>query len=102
MDKRKLNKGTKGNNGGRPSKAEEQNLIEKLSPLEEQAFLKLSEAIHKVFKRRNTHPIPQKLEKPPKEWEKPFNDLVKTCGMNISISEGFQIIHDYFNILWQK
>lgn len=45
MDKRKLNKGTKGNNGGRPSKAEEQNLIEKLSPLEEQAFLKLSEAI---------------------------------------------------------
>ena len=30
---------------GRKSKAEEQNLIEKLSPLEEQAFLKLSEAI---------------------------------------------------------
>jgi len=45
MDKRALNKGTKGNNGGRPSKADEQNLIEKLSPLEEQAFLKLSEAI---------------------------------------------------------
>jgi hypothetical protein len=32
-------------NSGRKSKAEEQNLIEKLSPLEEQAFLKLSEAI---------------------------------------------------------
>jgi len=30
---------------GRKSKAEEQSLIEKLSPLEEQAFLKLSEAI---------------------------------------------------------
>ena len=45
MDKRANNKGIKGNNGGRPSKAEEQNLIEKLSPLEEQAFLKLSEAI---------------------------------------------------------
>lgn len=45
MDNRKNNKGTKGNNGGRPSKAEEQNLIQKLSPLEEQAFLKLAEAI---------------------------------------------------------
>jgi len=45
MDNRANNKGTKGNNGGRPSKAEEQNLIQKLSPLEEQAFLKLAEAI---------------------------------------------------------
>ena len=42
-DKRKFNKGHAGS--GRKSKAEEQNLIEKLSPLEEQAFLKLSEAI---------------------------------------------------------
>jgi hypothetical protein len=42
-DKRKLNVGH--SNGGRKSKAEEQNLIEKLSPLEEQAFIKLSEAI---------------------------------------------------------
>ena len=30
MDKRKYNKGTKGNKGGRPSKAEEQQLIEML------------------------------------------------------------------------
>tara|TARA_R110000823_G_C15555741_1_gene459875 strand:+ start:43 stop:324 length:282 start_codon:yes stop_codon:yes gene_type:complete len=33
MDNRKNNKGTKGNAGGRPSKAEEQNLVEKLTPL---------------------------------------------------------------------
>lgn len=38
MDKRKENKGTIGNAGGRKSKAEEQNLIEKLSPLEPLAF----------------------------------------------------------------
>ncbi len=29
MDNRSKNKGTKGNNGGRPSKAEEQNLIQR-------------------------------------------------------------------------
>ena len=45
MDARKNNKGKLGNNGGRPSKAEEQNLIQKLSPLEESALMKLSEAI---------------------------------------------------------
>jgi hypothetical protein len=45
MDERKKNKGTIGNKGGRPSKADEQSLIEKLSPLEPKAFLALTEAI---------------------------------------------------------
>jgi hypothetical protein len=43
MDKRKNNGGH--SNGGRKGKSEEQNLIQKLSPLEESAFMKLSEAI---------------------------------------------------------
>ena len=45
MDKRKNNKGTKGNKGGRPPKAEEQQLIEKLSPLEESAFKALKSGL---------------------------------------------------------
>jgi len=45
MDKRKENKGTIGNNGGRKSKADEQKLIEKLSPLESTAHAKLKENI---------------------------------------------------------
>ena len=44
-DGRVNNKGSKGNKGGRPSKAEEQKLIEKLSPLEEKAFKALDNAI---------------------------------------------------------
>jgi len=40
MDKRKNNSGTKGNKGGRPSKAEEQKLIEKLTPLEQEVLKK--------------------------------------------------------------
>lgn len=43
MDKRKFNGGH--SNGGRRPKAEEQSLIEKLSPLETKAFEKLKEAI---------------------------------------------------------
>lgn len=44
MDKRK-NNGGHATNGGRKSKAEEQLLIEKLSPLESTAHTKLKEAI---------------------------------------------------------
>ena len=45
MDKRINNKGTKGNNGGRPPKAQEQKLIEKLSPLEPTALKVLEQAV---------------------------------------------------------
>jgi len=47
MDKRAGNKGTKGNKGGRPSKADEQKLIEKLTPLEEDAFKALKKGLTK-------------------------------------------------------
>ena len=46
MDKRKFNKGTKGNKGGRKSKSEEQSLCEKLSPLEENVFKQLELSIN--------------------------------------------------------
>ena len=47
MDGRKNNKGTKGNKGGRPSKAEEQKLIEKLTPLNDLALKALQESLEK-------------------------------------------------------
>jgi hypothetical protein len=46
LDKRKENKGTIGNKGGRPSKAEEQKLVEKLSPLEDTAHKALKDAVN--------------------------------------------------------
>lgn len=45
MDGRKNNKGTIGNKGGRPPKAEEIELIERLSPLDDSAFEALKEGI---------------------------------------------------------
>ena len=45
MDNRKNNKGTKGNKGGRPSKAEEHKLIEKLTPLADDGYKALSNAL---------------------------------------------------------
>ena len=45
MDNRKNNKGTKGNNGGRPAKADEQKLIEKLTPLMPKAYKALESGL---------------------------------------------------------
>lgn len=45
MDRRKFNKGTKGNKGGRPTKAYKQKLVERLSPLEETAYKALELAL---------------------------------------------------------
>lgn len=45
MDKRKNNKGTIGNKGGRPPKADEVALIEKLTPLDEIAYKALEQGV---------------------------------------------------------
>tara|TARA_R110001583_G_scaffold87009_4_gene226984 strand:- start:758 stop:1000 length:243 start_codon:yes stop_codon:yes gene_type:complete len=46
MDKRKNNTGTLGNKGGRPPKAEEMVLVERLSPLDDEALEQLKIAIN--------------------------------------------------------
>ena len=45
MDNRQNNKGTLGNKGGRPPKAEEVKMIERLTPLEPKAFEALEKGI---------------------------------------------------------
>lgn len=45
MDGRKNNKGTIGNNGGRPRKADEDKLIQRLSKLDDKAFKCLEDGI---------------------------------------------------------
>ena len=45
MDNRKNNKGTIGNKGGRPSKAEEVAMIERLSPMQHKAYEALEKGV---------------------------------------------------------
>ena len=47
MDGRSNNKGTKGNKGGRPSKAAEQKLIENLTPMNAMALESLEKGLEK-------------------------------------------------------
>ena len=45
MDNRKNNKGTIGNKGGRPSKAEEVAMIERLSPMQDKSYEALEKGV---------------------------------------------------------
>jgi hypothetical protein len=47
MEKRKYNKGTKGNKGGRPPKSDSNELLENLDPMSEMGLQRLKEGIER-------------------------------------------------------
>lgn len=50
----------------------------------------LKEALEMVFKIRKTHPLPQDIALPPIEWEFPYNELAKECGLMLSLDSAFK------------
>jgi predicted nucleotidyltransferase component of viral defense system len=57
-------------------------------------------AVQKVFKKRDIHFLPQKLDKPPTEWKTQFSEMAKECGISLNIQESFEkIAHFYYQIL---
>src|SRR3990172_1944442 len=59
----------------------------------------LKEALRMVFKVRQTHPLPQKIDMPPQAWETPYNELAKECALMLSVDEAFrEIVKIYSHI----
>jgi Nucleotidyl transferase AbiEii toxin, Type IV TA system len=56
---------------------------------------RLAAAIKATFAKRATHPIPQKLEPPPSEWEPVFQALARECDLDVSLSVGFETMRDF-------
>ncbi len=54
-------------------------------------------ALQKVFKKRDTHPLPQRLDPPPKEWKSQFINMAAECGLTQDMQESFEKISDFFN-----
>ena len=50
---------------------------------------RLWNAINNTFKRRDSHPVPEKLENPPNFWSTPYSRLAQECGLSENIGEGF-------------
>ena len=55
-------------------------------------FEVLKEALKLVFKVRQTHPLPQKIDMPLEAWEIPYNELAKECALMLNLDEAFREI----------
>ena len=57
----------------------------------------LQEALKLVFQVRQTHPLPQTLERPPLTWESPYNALAKECALILSLDEAFREVERIYS-----
>jgi hypothetical protein len=60
---------------------------------------KTKEAIERTFERRATHPMPETLRAPDKDWEKPFASMAAECGIDSEIGNGFATINRFWRSL---
>jgi predicted nucleotidyltransferase component of viral defense system len=57
------------------------------------------QTMEKVFKMRDTHPLPQKLEEPPTEWKTQFIAMADECGLSDNMQTSFEKISEFYNTL---
>lgn len=66
--------------------------------------LKLEEcqnALQRVFKARETHSLPGKLEKPPVEWQMQFVAMAAECGLSSDMEEAFKAVALFYEKIGQ-
>jgi predicted nucleotidyltransferase component of viral defense system len=54
-------------------------------------------ALQKVFKKRDTHPLPKRLDPPPAVWNDQFIEMAAECGLSQNMQESFEKISEFFN-----
>jgi predicted nucleotidyltransferase component of viral defense system len=68
-----------------------------LAKMRSMDFEILKEALRLVFKVRQTHPLPQKIDMPPQAWEIPYNELAKECALMLSLDEAFREVEKIYS-----
>jgi len=56
-------------------------------------------ALDATFKRRNTHPLPAALARPPAAWAAPFRALAVTCGLPGDLSAAYEVLNAFYSRL---
>ncbi len=59
-------------------------------------------SLHRVFRARNTHLLPEILPEPPVSWQKPFEKMAIECGISPSLKDGFTKVSEFYNALASK
>ncbi len=52
--------------------------------------------LQRVFRARNTHPLPTVLPEPPMSWQKPFAAMAGECGISQSLKDGFMKVSEFY------
>lgn len=56
-------------------------------------------ALDATFKRRNTHPLPAGLSRPPAAWKAPFAALAGACGLPVSLGAAYETLNSFYSKL---
>ena len=56
-----------------------------------------ADAIRVTFQRRNTHPRPEVLAAPPKEWAKPYAAMAKECKLSEDMDHAFATVKSFLD-----
>lgn len=56
-------------------------------------------SLHRVFKARNTHPVPEMLPEPPSSWQKPFAKMAADCSISLNLKECFSKVATFYGAL---
>ena len=62
----------------------------------------MTRAVQKVFKKRDTHPLPKKLDSPPAEWKTQFTDMAAECGLLQDMQTGFEKVSDFYSRIFSS
>ena len=57
---------------------------------------RLRNAIKNTFQRRDSHPLPERLESPPDFWRGSYSRLAQECGMSEDIDDGFSKLQKFY------
>ncbi len=55
------------------------------------------ETLQKVFNKRNTHPLPQKLDSPPIQWNSQFIAMATECGVSEDMQANFEKVSKFYD-----
>ncbi len=74
-------------------------LLLNMRKIEKEEFQKVLE---KVFKARNTHPLPKFLDPPPSEWENQFKKMAAECGITQDMRLSFEKMSFFYSPITQE
>jgi hypothetical protein len=58
---------------------------------------KIQSAVETTFARRNTHPIPTRLEPPPAEWQRPFATPAEECRLKVDLTQAGENVAEFWD-----